>query len=182
MFSIYIITNDVNGKRYVGQTIKPVAIRFSQHVSVSRPGVRGSALHRAIAKYGRAAFTVSTIATCETKVRADELECAWIGFTRSDSRDVGYNLTEGGGGIVGLVHTPESRAKMSAARKGKPHTAEHRARIGAAHRGKVVPRDVVERSAAAKRGSKHTAEAKAKISAGGFRRWAAVRAAKDAVH
>ncbi len=63
----------------------------------------------------------------------------------------------------GKRHTPETRAKMSAAKKGKPgnwlgksHTPETRAKISAAKKGK--------------KGTPHTPETRAKISAAHLRR------------
>jgi hypothetical protein len=46
------------------------------------------------------------------------------------------NLTDGGDGVRGYVMTDEVRAKMSAARKGKPLTLEHRQKMSEAHKGR----------------------------------------------
>ena len=48
----------------------------------------------------------------------------------------GYNLTDGGEGTIGYYPTPETRAKQSAARKGKPKSPEWRAKIAVALAGK----------------------------------------------
>jgi len=50
------------------------------------------------------------------------------------------NKTNGGDGTSGYRHTEESRAKMSAARKGKPLSEEHRASLSAVSKGKPSPK------------------------------------------
>lgn len=53
---IYKITNTVNGKSYIGKTIhEPEKGRIRQHLNEESPECR--ALHNAIKKYGREAFT-----------------------------------------------------------------------------------------------------------------------------
>jgi predicted GIY-YIG superfamily endonuclease len=48
---IYKITNTINGKVYIGQTIQPLDKRWSQHKRSARMKEPYS-IHRAIAKYG----------------------------------------------------------------------------------------------------------------------------------
>lgn len=50
------------------------------------------------------------------------------------TRDIhkGYNITAGGDGVRGLVHSPETRAKMSASHTGLVRSAEHRASLSKA--------------------------------------------------
>lgn len=65
------------------------------------------------------------------------------------------NLTDGGEGASGKIHTEKTRAKMSRSRKGKPHSKEHSAAISKASIGKRGTNT----------GKKFTDEHKAKISA-----------------
>jgi len=51
---VYVITNVVDGKSYIGKSNNP-AVRFSQHVRSSRFG--RSLLSRAILKHGVQSFT-----------------------------------------------------------------------------------------------------------------------------
>jgi len=62
----------------------------------------------------------------------------WIRVLRILSHSEPVNVSDGGAGPTGLVHTPESRAKMSASKMGTVLSDEHRAKIGAAHKGKFV--------------------------------------------
>jgi hypothetical protein len=71
------------------------------------------------------------------------------------------NKTDGGEGISGLIHTPETRAKMSASRKGekscmygKTLSPETRAKISASRKGENHPNY----------GKTHSPETKAKMS------------------
>jgi very-short-patch-repair endonuclease len=69
---------------------------------------------------------------------------------------------------MGRPHTPESRAKLSAAKKGKPLSAEHRAAISAGSKGKAKSPEHRSKIGAAHKGrinGPHTEEHKAKIKA-----------------
>ena len=106
---IYLVTNKINGKQYVGKTIKTVKHRWNHHLADAK---RASeyAIHRAIRKYGRDAFEVKTIATVKAEAEdlLDDVEKFCIQFYSTLSN--GYNMTEGG---EGGVPTPESREKIS---------------------------------------------------------------------
>ena len=60
---IYLITNLVNNKKYVGQTVQTIDVRWRQHLSTAlRQGSRSAmAIDRAIAKYGQENFTCEEI-------------------------------------------------------------------------------------------------------------------------
>ena len=91
---IYKITNNVNGKVYIGQTFRNVAQRFSEHIRMSRKEVIGyeSLLYRAIKKYGEKAFSVETIEKCDDE-KLNEREIFWIEHFRSCGQ--GYNISLG---------------------------------------------------------------------------------------
>lgn len=57
---IYKITNNINSKVYIGQTIGTIEKRFNEH---KRAAIKGChyALHRAIKKYGIDNFSVEEI-------------------------------------------------------------------------------------------------------------------------
>lgn len=124
---IYIITNLVNSKRYVGMTSKPLLVRFNGHLADARRN-KPWILHKAIRKYGEDNFKIELLE--ETNARnLDELghiESMWIEKLQPE-----YNMSLGGegnrgcdtsgekNGMFNKKHTAESRAKMSANRKGK---------------------------------------------------------------
>lgn len=94
---IYLITNNVNGKMYVGQTSKTPLQRFKIHVQDSyRNNERyNSALHKAIRKYGESNFKVETLEECNIEILGDR-EVYWI--DKLNTFKNGYNMTLGGEG------------------------------------------------------------------------------------
>ena len=129
---VYLITNKINGKPYVGQTTQKLERRIKEH--------KRSDLYidRAIRKYGWENFTVEVLKVCGSKEELDYWEKYFIKARNTRSPN-GYNLTDGGEGTVGIKLTPEHCAKIVAAHTGKPLSAEHRAKIGASISGEKNP-------------------------------------------
>jgi hypothetical protein len=75
------------------------------------------------------------------------------------------NMTDGGEGISGLVHSDEARAAISAARTGKKATPETRAKISEANKNRVYTPEARANNAAAQKGKKKTPEHIAAVSA-----------------
>jgi group I intron endonuclease len=125
--SIYLITNLINGKLYVGQTIYTVELRLSKHVRAANLG-NEVALCRAIRKYGAENFKIETIeVTFETEL--DNREIFWIKELNSlcFGGGFGYNMTTGGHGVRGRIQSEEEKKKRALSCTGKTHTAETKA-------------------------------------------------------
>ena len=91
---IYKITNKVNGKSYIGQTIQSVKERFYQHCATKcSQAVLNMVIHKAITKYGKSNFTIEVIEEVES-ANLNDRERYWIRYY--DSYNNGYNSTEGG--------------------------------------------------------------------------------------
>lgn len=91
---IYKITNNVNGKVYIGQTIQTVKERFYQHCATKcSDSVLNMAIHRAIKKYGKSNFTIEVIEEVD-KDSLNDREKFWIEYYNSYNN--GYNSTIGG--------------------------------------------------------------------------------------
>ena len=91
---IYKITNNLNGKSYIGQTIQNVKERFYQHCAVKcSQAVLNMAIHKAINKYAKSNFTVLVIEEVES-VYLNDRERYWIKYYNSYNN--GYNSTKGG--------------------------------------------------------------------------------------
>ena len=67
---VYLISNTVNDKVYVGITSKPAKTRFSQHVWSASNG-SNYAIHRAMRLYGASSFAMSVLARADTFEEAD---------------------------------------------------------------------------------------------------------------
>ena len=95
---IYKITNQINGKCYIGQTIKKPEERWKehqQHAFGSHPNDIKKALYRAIRKYGLENFTFEVIQdNIESYEQLDKAEMYWIDYYQSFLK--GYNATSGG--------------------------------------------------------------------------------------
>ena len=91
---IYLITNDINSKVYVGQTIQTLNKRFNGHCCYSKSDRSVNMyIKRAIHKYGRDKFHIQLIEECPVNI-LNEREKYWINFY--NSYNTGYNLTLGG--------------------------------------------------------------------------------------
>ena len=91
---IYKITNKINGKSYIGQTIQNVKERFYQHCATKcSKAVSNMAIHRAIKKYGKSNFTVEVIEEIDS-ANLNDRERYWIKYYNSYNN--GYNSTKEG--------------------------------------------------------------------------------------
>ena len=137
---LYLITNTVNGKQYVGITNGTLKRRFGDHVLASkRPRVP---LHLALAKYGCEAFRVEELARGGTREELCAMERDEIA-RRGTLAPAGYNLTPGGDGQSPGYVTPESarkligaRSKAAWARLSPEERAERGRRISEAKKGR----------------------------------------------
>ena len=53
---VYKITNKINGKVYIGQTIRPIEQRYKRHINDAMNNVLNTHFARAIRKYGQEIF------------------------------------------------------------------------------------------------------------------------------
>lgn len=141
MNTVYLLTSP-SGKHYVGITSKTPEERWKKHCRDAQKGSQ-RALQQAIRKHGPESFKVETIETVETWEEACEREKFWIAWIGTRP-PFGYNLTGGGDGVVGVKASDETKAKMSAAQKGrkgnwlgKSHTAETKAKVSSARKGRA---------------------------------------------
>lgn len=89
---IYLITNNINNKKYVGQTIGSIQERWNQHLRATRD--KGSRhLYDAIKLYGYQSFSIQELEEVPNDW-LNERECYWISYY--DSFANGYNMTSGG--------------------------------------------------------------------------------------
>lgn len=104
IWAVYIATNKANGKQYVGIT-KDLKRRWHQHLSINGSA---PALHAAIKKYGADSFIFSHICDAFDFEAACDIERMLIQQHNTKS-PAGYNLTDGGEGVVGRPMTEEDK-------------------------------------------------------------------------
>ena len=122
---VYQILCVPTGKVYVGSSLN-IAERWWEHRwDLRRQTHHSRYLQRAWDKYGEEAFEFSVLEYVDNQDVLMEREQAWMDMTRCYERDYGYNLSREVGTTRGVKHSNEARAKMSAARKGKPKSLAH---------------------------------------------------------
>lgn len=158
---IYKITNQVNGKIYIGQTITSLQERWRHHLHASKGN--STLICKAIRKYGREYFQVKLLATACSQKELDYLEAYFIIICNSQNPDIGYNRTDGGIGFRGR-HSEATRLKMSQSHKGKPSPTlgrpmsdEQKQKISIANTGKTRSEEARKRYSESKKGSKNPA-------------------------
>lgn len=134
---VYLITNKVNGKVYVGQTTRFLKNRLRNHISHAYAHLSGkykgqdTPLFRAIRKYGKESFIIDVICSCSSKEELDLMEDLYIAILGGMDKRTGYNVRRGGSNgkmseevklfcgstHLGRKHTSEARQKMSVAMK-----------------------------------------------------------------
>lgn len=103
---IYKITNLINDKVYIGQTINKLNRRLEKHFSG-----RGSViLKAAVEKYGKDNFKIEVISTATSAEQLNKLEIMFIKQLNTMSPH-GYNIRSGGG--AGHTCSEELKLKIS---------------------------------------------------------------------
>lgn len=92
---IYKITNQINNKVYIGQTIKTLEERWKQHLRLTR-NKDHKHLYEAINKYGKDNFTIEIIDRAQDINELNEKEKYWVDYYNSLDPNIGYNNIEGG--------------------------------------------------------------------------------------
>lgn len=177
---VYLATNLLNGKLYVGKTMYGLGRRRAAHIAKAATGARQH-FCRALRFYGEGAFAWEEIYLSDDDEALLAAEIQLIAILRADGLGL-YNMTDGGNGAHGLFRTPEHSAKISAAQKGRKQsdeqkrrhsefmtgrklTEEHKAAISAGNKGRKPSPESVAKTTAFHRGRKRSEETRARISA-----------------
>lgn len=132
VYSIYLLTNNVNGKKYVGVTHD-----FKGRMRGHKGCYSDSYLSRAITKHGWTNFSKEIIFQSLDKDFAyKEAESLFIHEYNSKDPKFGYNLTDGGEGSPGYIVSDTTREKQRIAKLGKSLSDQHKHNISLSNTGR----------------------------------------------
>ncbi len=115
---VYVHRHKTKGKVYVGQTWQPPSRRWRKEDSTYTSHKNCKAFYHALRKYGWDSFETEELATCTTQEELNLTEEKYIKLFDCLAPK-GYNLRSICNGRS--THTPQTRAKISAAKTGKPN-------------------------------------------------------------
>lgn len=157
---VYIITNTVSRKRYVGQAVD-IHRRWRNHRSSLERGRHANIhLQRAWSRYGGESFTFEVLEVVVDPGQLDACEQRWM-----DALLPEYNIAPKAGSNRGLRAKPETIARRVAALTGKKRTLEQCRRISEAKKVRIAERralGIVQISPM--KGRKHSEESKRRVS------------------
>lgn len=114
---VYMLTNTINGKYYIGQSVNSLEIRWTKHKHNAKAGLQKCRfLENAIKKNGHENFRREVLVYCSQE-DLNDYEMKLISMYMSNDRTFGYNICEGGGGSVSRPVTDDHRNKISIANK-----------------------------------------------------------------
>lgn len=96
---IYLATNLINNKKYIGLTTKTVKERWNRHIYDAMIRKDDFYFHRAIRKYGIENFKVEEIEECPDNKLAEKEKFYIKHYNSFYKNKNGYNLTLGGDGL-----------------------------------------------------------------------------------
>lgn len=164
---VYKIVCKVNGKLYIGQTIRSISERWRSHCNDAkkRRDIYKLPISRAIYKYGPENFSIEVICIANNQAELNTREKTAIRLYKSTIR--GYNVHEGG---MNQRLSASTKEKISRANKGKVRTKEQRENYRNARLGTKQPMSVKIKCSnsqlgekSAWFGKKHSEETKTKI-------------------
>ena len=172
---IYISTNKVNGKSYIGKTYDSLECRKSNHKWFALNNLYDVHFHRAIRKYGFDKFEWNIIEDNIDKNDLEEKEVYYV--DKFDTFKNGYNMTIGGEKNYSL--SEESKKKISDTHRGKKlsketklkisnsvknlYTDEYRKLISIKTKKAMLNPEVKRRLSISHKGHKHSEETKKKM-------------------
>jgi group I intron endonuclease len=120
---IYLITNLINNKCYVGQTSMTLLTRWKQHIYTSKRNICNMPISRAFNKYGIENFIIEQLEILFAHTMydlSDKLNKREVFFIYLlQTYEKGYNATKGGGGRLGFILSENTKEKIRQTKVGK---------------------------------------------------------------
>lgn len=139
-YSVYLLTNKVNNKKYVGMTsFEDPNDRWKNGKGYKK----GQYIRNSIDKHGWDGFEHEVVYSGLTKDDAESKEIDLIAELNLTNRELGYNISHGGSTpMKGRKHTKEARRKLSEAGKGKKWTESQREYMSNLWKGCISPKRI----------------------------------------
>ncbi len=160
--AIYEIRHVTSGKVYVGST-NSWKRRQTEHRAELRGGRHcNSHLQKSWTKYGEEAFVFTILEPLSDLGKIVEREQYWI--DELGAAETGFNICPAAGTRRGVPHTPEHKAKISAAKMGHVQSEATKALIREKRATQVITPESIDKTRAGNTGKKRTAEFGERIS------------------
>ena len=143
---IYKITCTVNGKIYIGSAVNLNRRWYEHQLYLQKHKHHNQHLQRAWDAYGQDAFTFEIMELVMPFVLFDR-ENYWLKTLKPYNHKIGFNIGH----------------KAESGMAGREHSVETRAKISAANKGKIVPKEQAIKAALAHTGLKRSPETKEKM-------------------
>lgn len=173
---IYITTNMIDGRRYIGQ--KVFDNRWKYYL--------GSGVHftRALKKYDRKNFIRNIVAIAYSQKELNELEKQWINNYNAVNDNSFYNIAKGGqynpwnektqeeileirkkisNTLKGRKLSEETKKKLKETSSGRKHTEESKLKMSNAQKGKKLSKETIQKILNSRKWYKPSEETKRKI-------------------
>jgi len=146
---IYKATNKINGKIYIGQTVRGLRERKRKHYNSANINRDNYHFHNALRKYKKIDFVWKVICECNSREELDQKETYYI--SKFNSVKDGYNMRSSGEAQSGWKHKKETKEKLSEMtkirhakhghpNKGRVFSSKVRTRMSEAAKGKIIPK------------------------------------------
>lgn len=166
---IYLATNKLNDKVYVGQTIKSLQNRINRHLYRTIKTNSKLSFHCALRKYGIENFEFHILENCNSIEMLNEREKFYIKEYNSFKKKYGYNSTTGGNNFflsedakrkiaikaIGRKQSKETIEKRVSKLRGKKHSDETLRKMSLSKLGKKFSTEHRKNIGISKSGSKH---------------------------